>query len=336
MRNFLVGSVLAGVALAAIRASRSRVDLAGKNVVVTGGSRGLGLQIAREVARRGSRIGLCARSSVELEAARVELEAAGNVVTTMVCDVRDGAQVERAFAHFTRVLGPIDALFNVAGVIAVGPVEALTLDDFADVMETNFFGSVRATFAVLPAMRARRSGRIVNVTSIGGELAVPHMLPYCASKFAFVGFSQGLAAEVARDGVRITTVVPGLMRTGSPPHATFAGRTQREYALFALADATPATSVSVEHAAKAIVTACERGSQRLVVSWQAKLALFANRIAPTLVLRALTATGYVLPDAGETPEHRSGFASESPVTRSPLDALSKRASETQNETLDPN
>jgi short-subunit dehydrogenase len=337
MRKTLVSLTLAGLGLAAIvRALRPRANVAGKNVVVTGGGRGLGLQIAREAAKRGARVGLCSRSEAELGSARAELEANGAFVATTVCDVRDQASVDRAFAELSTRLGPIDVLFNVAGVIGVGPIEALKPSDFYDAMDTNFFGALRATYAVLPAMRARRSGSIVNITSLGGAISIPHMLPYCASKFALLGFSQGLAAEAALAGVRVTTVIPGLMRTGSPPHATFAGRPRKEYALFALSDATPLTSVSVAHAAKVIVDGCERGAQRVIISWQAKFAMLANGLLPRLVLRVLTLAGFVLPDAGERPEVRSGFESESWLTRSPLNAMSNHASVSQNETIDPN
>ncbi len=314
---------------------RQKSNLSGKHVLVVGGSRGLGLEIVREAARRGARVALCARVEAELEAARRELAAAGAVVETCACDVRDPASVESAVAYFTARLGAVEVLFNVAGIIGVGPLEALTLADFRDAMDTNFFGAVHATYAVLPAMRARKSGAIVNVTSIGGAIAVPHLLPYCASKFAFVGFSEGLHAEVARDGIAVTTVIPGLMRTGSPPHAIFAGQPRKEYALFALADATPLTSVSVRHAARAIVRGCERGAARVVVSWQAKSALFVSAASPGLVRALLTLTARVLPRGGERPQHRSGARSESAVTRSPANALSKKASQTQNETISP-
>ena len=334
MRKIFIAAGLAAATVVTLVLRRTRYELTGKNVVITGGGRGLGLALAREVARRGARVGLCARSEIELDAARKELEAAGTVVATSVCDVRDEGSVERAFASLTFALGPPDVLINNAGIIAVGPIDALELGDFYDTMDTNFFGALRTTNAVLPAMRARRDGRIVNITSLGGELAIPHMLPYCASKFAFAGYSQGLAAEVARDRVRVTTVLPGLMRTGSPPNATFAGQTKKEYALFALGDATPLSTVSVEHAAKVIVDGAERGAQRVVVSWQAKLALFARGLSPELVVKLLTLTGFALPRAGEKPEHRPGYASESSITRSPLNALSKRASVEQNEFLD--
>ncbi len=328
----LAGSAGAAV-VAGWRTRRSRLNLAGKAVVIVGGSRGLGLQIAREAARRGARVGLCARRADELDAARSELSAGGTVAVTAVCDVNDDASVTTAFERMAAEFGAIDVLVNAAGIIGVGPIDALGFNDFREAMETNFFGAVRTTLAVLPAMRERRAGRIVNITSIGGAIPVPHLLPYCASKFALLGFSEGLRAELARDGVIVVSVIPGLMRTGSPPHATFIGQSEKEYTLFSLADATPLTSVSVEHAARVILDGVEKGSARVVISWQAKLALRVQALAPSLVRAGLTFTGFVLARGGDHPEHKTGSQSETPLTRSVVTAASQRASQTQNENV---
>ncbi len=330
----ITSAAAAGLAaITALRTRAPRLDVAGKAVVIVGGTRGLGLQIAREAAHRGARIGICARQADELDAVRSELTAYGAVAVTAICDVDDGGSVTTAFERMTAELGAIDVLVNAAGIIGVGPIEALTFDDFRAAMETNFFGALRTTYAVLPAMRERRAGRIVNITSIGGAIAVPHLLPYCASKFAFLGFSEGLRSELARDGVTIVTVIPGLMRTGSPPHATFIGQSQKEYTLFSLADATPLTSVSVEHAARVILDGTERGAARVIVSWQARLALTLQAVAPPLMREALTFTGFVLPRGGDHPDHKTGARSETPLTRSILTAPSQRASQTQNENV---
>ncbi len=310
-----------------------RFGMKGKTAVITGGARGLGLAIAREAARRGAKLGLLARSAEELRVAHAEFASAGVPVSTAVCDVRDAASVATTLETFARDLGPIDALFNVAGVISVGPLGALTLDDYRDAIETNFLGAVYAIEAVRPSMQARHSGRIVNITSLGGKVGIPHMLPYCASKYALVGYSAALRAELKRDGIGVISIVPGLMRTGSPPHATFAGQPRKEYVTFALSDSLPFLSVDVKHAARLIVDACERGTAEKIVGWQAKAAIAAATAAPRVVENVLGFVNRFLPGPG-TGEHRSGFASESPITQSFLTTLGRRATVEQNELVD--
>ena len=128
-----------------------------------------------------------------------------------------GGLIDHALGHF----GVIDVLINNAGIIEVGPVEDQPLETFEKAMQTNFFGALHMIQAVLPHMLARhragerRAGAIVNIASIGGKFAMPHLLPYVASKFALVGLSEGLHAELRGRGIRVTTVCPGLMRTGS-------------------------------------------------------------------------------------------------------------------------
>ncbi len=329
----VLGTVgLVSLALAPF-ARRRREPLTGRVVCITGGSRGLGLQIAREAARRGGRLALLARSARELDAARDEIARSGAEVRTFVCDVRDRDDVRRTIDDVVAACGAIDVLVTVAGVISVGPFEAFDFEHFANAMDANFYGTLNAMTAVLPAMRARRSGRIVNITSLGAKISIPHMLPYCASKFAVYALSVGLGAEVARDGVAVTTVVPGLMRTGSPPRATFVGRPQAEYVTFAASDALPFTSVDVAHAARVILDGCERRSARVIVSWQAHVALIARRVVPGVVDALLVSAARLLPDAGKR-ERRTGFASESAFTRSWVFGLSRRAMETQHEFVD--
>jgi short-subunit dehydrogenase len=312
-----------------------RFSLRDRIVLVTGGGRGLGLQVARECAARGAKLALLSRSRSELDAAAVELRALGTTVAAQVCDIRNDDSVAQTIATFERELGPIDAVFNVAGVIEVGPVDALTIADYVDAIETNFLGAVRVVESVREAMCARRSGRIVNISSLGGVIAIPHLLPYSASKFAIRGYSEGLRAELARYGVFVTAVVPGLMRTGSPPQATYAGQPEKEYAMFAPSDSLPFTSVSVQHAARRIVDACERGTAEIVISWQAKLAVALYALAPEAVVAFLALFTRLLPDSGGSGEHRLGSQSESALTRSPLDALGHEASRKQHEEIAP-
>src|SRR3954468_1034389 len=192
-----------------------REDVRGKVVLITGGSRGLGLQMAREFATAGARIAICARDTQELDWAREELSRRGAEVLAVQCDVSVHDDVQRMVREVRERFGRIDILVNNAGIISVGPMESQTLTDYQECMDTMFWGVVYPTLAVLPEMIARRSGKIANITSIGGKVSVPHLLPYSCAKFAAVGFSEGLYAEVKKDGVQVTTVVPGLMRMGS-------------------------------------------------------------------------------------------------------------------------
>ena len=178
--------------------------------LVTGGSRGLGLLIARELATEGCRVAICARDAEELRRAEEDLRAHGAAgPLVLVCDVTDQAQVERLVAEVQARLGPIDVLVNDAGIISVGPAETMHVQDYADAMAVMYWGVVYPTLAVLPRMLARRRGRIVNITSIGGKVAVPHLLPYCTANFSAVGFSEGLRAELRGKGVTVTTIAPG-------------------------------------------------------------------------------------------------------------------------------
>jgi short-subunit dehydrogenase len=181
-------------------------------------------------------------------------------------------------------------------------------------------------------MRARGGGRIVNISSIGGRVAVPHLVPYCASKFALVGLSDGLRAELARDNIIVTTVCPGLMRTGSPVNAMFKGRRSLEYAWFAISDSLPGAAIDAHRAAARILEACRRGDAELVITVQAKLAILARTLAPELFADAMTLVNALLPrPTADGDEARRGRESESMWTRSPLTASTYRAARENNE-----
>lgn len=275
----------------------SQEDLHGQVVLITGGSRGLGLALAREFAASGCRLALCARDGDELARARADLAQTGAEVETFVCDLREREQAARLIVDATARFGQIDILVNNAGVIEVGPLENMALYDFEDAMASDFWGMVTPTLAVLPQMRARRSGRIVNITSIGGKLSVPHLLPYSSAKFAATGFSEGLRAEAAGDGIRVTTIVPGLLRTGSFLHAEFKGKQAGEYAWFSLGDNLPGLSMSAETAARAIVQATRRGEAERVLGLPAQVAALAAGVFPGLVANASALVSSALPSA---------------------------------------
>ncbi len=215
-------------------------DFKNKTVLITGGSRGLGLVLAREFAREGARrLAICARDERELGQARMDLEKFGVEVMAVQCDLTNKQDVNEMVAAINRRFGHIDVLVNNAGVIQVGPLEVMTNEDFELAMNAHFWAPLHTIMAVLPSMRQRKAGRIVNITSIGGKVSVPHLVPYSASKFALVGLSKGLRAELAKDGITVTTICPGLMRTGSPRNADFKGQHRFEYAWFSISDALP-------------------------------------------------------------------------------------------------
>jgi short-subunit dehydrogenase len=252
--------------------------------------------------------------------------------TALSCDLRERGQVQQLIREVRDRFGPIDVLINNAGVINVGPLETMTLEDFQDAMATNFWAALFATLEVLPEMRERGQGRIVNISSIGGKISVPHLLPYCASKFALVGFSEGLRAEAAKDGVVVTTVCPGLMRTGSARNAIFKGKHRSEYALFSILDSLPGSSMSAERAAAQILEACRNGAAEVVLSLPAKCAVLLHDLFPGLAVDALALINRILPGAGGIGTlHAHGFESESALAPSPLTALSEGAAKRNNE-----
>ena len=318
----------------AARLLRSRGDYSfrGRTVLITGGSRGLGLALAREMASRGARLAICGRDPESLERARASLARAGAEVIAVPCDVTDQNSVSSLLEEVHRGLGPVDILINNAGVIEVGPAETMGVADYEEAMGTNFWGMLYPTLAVLPEMRQRGSGRIVNITSIGGKLGIPHLLPYSASKFAAVGFSQGLRTEVAADGIKVVTVVPGLMRTGSPRNAVFRGQHRSEYAWFSISDALPGLSISAENAARRIVEACRRGDSEVLFPITTRLAAIANAVAPGITAALLGAVDRFLPGPGTQPRARwQGSESQSWLSPSWLTKLGDRAARQYNQ-----
>lgn len=315
---------------------RHAIDLAGRTVVITGGSRGLGLVMARQLVDQGARVCLLARDAEELARARAQLMARGATeVLTIPCDVRSSSALQDAVDAILEARGAIDVLVNNAGVIQVGPLEHMELADFENAMNTHFWGPYHLMQAVVPGMRRRGFGRIVNVASIGGRMAVPHLAPYSASKFALVGLSDAFRAELAQHGIRVTTVSPGLMRTGSPINAQVKGQHTAEFTWFAIADALPGLSMSAERAAADIIDACRYGDPELTLGGPARLAAVANAVTPALVARALMiATKFLPGPAGvEGDSLKSGRQSSSGWAPSSVTTLSDRAAAVNNELL---
>src|SRR5581483_2405495 len=267
MNRMMLGSAAVGLGVAvALWRRRQTFDLRGKVVLITGGSRGLGLALARGFAQEGARLVLCARELSELQAAQEDLARWTSDVIIVPCDVSDCEQVEFLIEAAVRDYGRIDVLVNNAGIIQVGPIQTMTLEDFDRAMEVIFWGTVHPTLAVLPDMLERGDGRIVNITSVGGKVSVPHLLPYSCAKFAAVAFSEGLRSELHGSGVKTITIAPGLMRTGSFLNAEFKGDDEREAAWFSVSASLPGPSMSAVRAARQIISATKRGTAEKILS----------------------------------------------------------------------
>jgi NAD(P)-dependent dehydrogenase (short-subunit alcohol dehydrogenase family) len=261
------------------------------------------------------------------------VRALGGEAFAWTCDVRDRHEVTGAIGCQAGIYGGLDVLINDAGVIQVGPLEHMRAGDFEDAMDTHFWGPLAAIDASLPYLSATGSGRIVNIASIGGRIAVPHLLPYCASKFALVGLSEGLRAELAKDGITVTTVCPGLMRTGSTYRAWFKGRHREEFAWFHMADAIPGLSVSARTAAARIVDACRHGDADVVIGLPARAAIVLHALFPGAWAQLNGAANALLPkastEAGDIAQ--PGWRSTSAAAPSRLTMLADRASLTLNQ-----
>jgi short-subunit dehydrogenase len=311
---------------------RRRYSLAGKNVVIAGGSRGLGLVLAREALQRGASVAILARDKIELSRAHEQLSQLGNRVIAVPCDITNRSQVARAMDDIAEKLGPVDVLINNAGLIQVGPMDAMSTEDYRESLDVHFWGPLYSCLAVLPEMRERREGRIVNISSIGGKVSVPHLLPYAVGKFALAGFSQGLRAELLKDRVYVTSVYPGLMRTGSPRNADFKGKHRAEHAWFTVSDSLPGLTVSAEQAAREILDACESGRAELIISAPAKAAVKFNQVFPELSSEALGLAARLLPGPGKHGQKKfKGKDSSSRVTNSWVTLLTRRAALNNNE-----
>jgi short-subunit dehydrogenase len=182
----------------------------GSVAIVTGASHGIGYAAAFALHSRGAAVGLIARSGEELEAATTQL---GTRAAYALADVGNKDEIDRAVAKLSEQLGPPDILVNNAGVGAYGSALEEDPQIYERLMRVNYLGTVHATLAVLPKMVARRRGHIVNVASVAGRLGAPFEAAYSASKFAVVGLSESLAAELQSVGIRVSLVNPGPVST---------------------------------------------------------------------------------------------------------------------------
>lgn len=328
------GTIVGGLLVLAAAKAVSKIStykFRDRVVLISGGSRGLGLIMARRLGREGSKLVLLARDQDELERAKLELLSSGCEVATKVCDITDEEQVNQAVDFAVEQYGTIDVLLNNAGVIQVGPMSSMTKKDYEDALNTHLWGVIYLTNAVLPHMRKNKGGRIVNIASVGANVSVPHLLPYCVSKYALRGYSEGIASELRRENIFVTTVCPGLMRTGSHVNALFKGQNKKEYALFSVSNALPFVSIDGDSAGKQIIEACRRGDSELIITLQAQMLSKMNGVFPELTSSIMKGVSSLLPgdvedDAdGSGKENTPGYDSQSAISPSiltvPADAV---------------
>jgi NAD(P)-dependent dehydrogenase (short-subunit alcohol dehydrogenase family) len=281
---------------------------AGAVVLVTGSSRGLGLAIASRFAKKlRVRLVLVSRKLEELQQAKATLlsrhpHLLAEDILVIPADLSIPADCARLVAETLVHFGRIDVLVNNAGIIEVGPAEIQPTEAFERAMQINFFGAFYTTWAALPHLQTQqplttpRRAAIVNISSIGGKMAVPHMLPYTTAKFALVGFSEGLHAEMRSHNILVTTVCPGLMRTGGEDHAQFIGNVEAEKRWFMFAAKTPGVATTAEHAANKIFHAVEANRAEITITPQAWLAArFAGLAPETLQFANAVVNRFVLP-----------------------------------------
>lgn len=184
-----------------------------KVVAITGASSGIGLETARLFVQAGSKVALLARSAEKLEGLAADLRNAGGIAQAFPADITDEASVKEAFSSISSSLGDVDILINNAGVGFATDLSTVPLDDFRRIFETNVTGVFLCSRAVLPAMKGKKSGHIINVSSIVGKVTNPNAPLYCSSKFALNGYTSGLQQQVAPDKIRVSTVSPSAVDT---------------------------------------------------------------------------------------------------------------------------
>jgi len=244
-----------------------------KVVVITGASSGIGEAAAEKFAKKGANIVLVARRKDKLEEVEKKLSKYSVKILVQVCDVSDKEQVKQMSEKVIDIFSRIDVLVNNAGFVIYGKVEELSIEDIESQMQTNYFGTINCTKYFLPHFLKQNFGHIVNVASVGGSFGVPGIASYCATKFAMLGFSEGLHHELHRTNVGVTVVSPIMVRTSLFDHPSFKNFTRRATGI----------SLSSETVANAIIKAANSPRLEIVVPSFVRIGIWFKQTFPFLI-----------------------------------------------------
>ncbi|MEM9758210.1 MAG: SDR family oxidoreductase [Pseudomonadota bacterium] len=270
------------------------IDFHGKVVWITGASSGIGEAVAVQLATRGARLVLSARDQTELERVAAACAHTGATETMVLpLDITAYDAMEKAVGDVLEGFGAIDLLLNNAGISQRSFCRDTTFDVYRQMMEVNVLGQIALTQAVLPAMLERGEGHIAVTSSVAGKLGAPLRTGYCAAKHAVMGFFDALRSEVAADGLRVTTITPGFIRTAVAKHAL--GGDGRP---MGASDEYIEGGMDVTECATVIVRGFEEGNPEIAVGGPEIDLLDLKRKDPESVFRTVEAMAAQLRDAG--------------------------------------
>ncbi|HJM45470.1 MAG TPA: SDR family oxidoreductase [Candidatus Nitrosopelagicus sp.] len=244
-----------------------------KVVVITGASSGIGEAAAEQFAKRGANLVLVARRKEKLEQVEQKLSKYSIKTLIQVCDVSDKQQVKQMSEKVIETFSRIDILVNNAGFVIYGKVEELSIEDIESQMKTNYFGTINCTKHFLPHFLKQNSGHMVNVASVGGSFGVPGIASYCATKFAMLGFSEGLHHELHGTNVGVTVVSPIMVRTSLFDHPSFKNFTKHATGI----------SLSADTVANAIIKASDSSKLEIVVPSYVRIGIWFKQTFPFLI-----------------------------------------------------
>lgn len=248
------------------------MSLKDKVVVITGASSGIGRSAAIEFAKKGAKLALVARRKEKLDELSQSLAQFNTDVLVCPCDVSDKDQVEKMADQVLEKFGKLDILVNNAGFAIYGTVSELTIEEIESQTKTNYLGMIYCTKHFLPVFQKQNSGHIVNVASVAASFGLPGIASYCASKFAMLGFSEGLKHELNGTNIGVTVVSPIMVRTNFFEHKSFAK--MPKYSPISLDPKT---------VAKAILSASESSRLEIIVPGIVRVGVWLKHTIPFVI-----------------------------------------------------